>query len=61
MALSDIASAQKKEKNPTMNALMHLLNYAATPSDDRTTCYASIMIFHGHRDGSYLLSPKATS
>ena len=44
-----------------MDALVHLLDYAATHPDAKVRFYKSDMILYAHSDASYLSEPKARS
>jgi hypothetical protein len=61
VALGDLASAQTKGTQKTLDAVTWLLNYAATHPDATIRYHASGMILHVHSDGSYLSAPKARS
>ena len=61
VAINDLAAAQAKGNKETMEALVHLLNYAATHPDAKIRYYSSGIVLHIHSDGSYLSLPKARS
>lgn len=61
VALGTIAAAQSKGTQTTMQAVVHLLNYAATHPEAIIRYHASKMILHIHSDASYLSEPKARS
>ena len=61
VALSDLAAAQAHGTVQTMNALIHLLNYAATFPRAVVRFHASDMVLHVHSDASYLSAAKARS
>ena len=58
-AINDIATAKNTEK--TMNAVKHLLNYAATNPEATVEYRASDMIIAAESDAAYLVSPGAKS
>ena len=60
-ALNDLATQQSKGTQKTMQALTHLLNYAATHPDATIRYTKSAMILHIHSDASYLSAPNARS
>ena len=57
--LGDLAIEQTKCTKPTIKAVTHLLNYAATHTNAILRYHKSEMILHIHSDGSYLSVPKA--
>ena len=59
VALSTLGSAQSKGTEKTMEAAVHLLNYAATHPDAKVRFRASDMVLHIHSDASYLSEPEA--
>jgi len=61
VALGTLAAAQSKGTEATMDAAVHLLNYAASHPDAIVRFRASDMILHVHSDASYLSEPKARS
>jgi hypothetical protein len=61
VALSTLAAAQTKGTQRTMEALIHLLDYAATHPDAAIRFHKSDMILYVHSDASYLSEPKARS
>ena len=61
VALGTLASAQTKGTEQTMEALVHLLNYAATHPDAVVRFYRSDMLLAIHSDASYLSEPNAKS
>jgi hypothetical protein len=61
VALGDLASAQANGTQATMNAAIHLLNYAATHPEATIRYKASDMVLHIVSDASYLSAPKARS
>ena len=60
-ALGTLASAQTKGTRDTMQALIKLLNYAATHPDAIIRYTRSDMILHIHSDASYLSESEARS
>jgi hypothetical protein len=60
-ALSTVASAQTQGTEKTMDALVQLLDYAATHPDAKVRFHKSDMILYVHSDASYLSEPKAKS
>jgi hypothetical protein len=61
VAISTLASQQSHGTQATMNALVQLLNYAATHPDASIKYYASDMILHISSDASYLSASGARS
>jgi hypothetical protein len=61
VALGTLAAAQTKGTESTMDALMHLLDYAATHPDAAIRFHRSAMILYVHSDASYLSKHKARS
>jgi hypothetical protein len=61
VALGSLAAAQTEGTQATMQAMTHLLNYAATHPDPIIRYYASQMILKVHSDASYLSERKARS
>jgi hypothetical protein len=61
VALGSISSAQSHGTEATMDAVTHLLNYAATHPDAIVRYTASDMTLHCHSDASYLSEPRARS
>jgi hypothetical protein len=61
VALGTLASAQTKSTEATMDAAVHLLNYAATHPEATVRFRRSDMILHIHSDASYLSEPQARS
>jgi hypothetical protein len=61
VALGSLASAQSKGTHATMDAAIHLLNYAATHPDAAIQYKASDMILHVTSDASYLSVPGSRS
>jgi Reverse transcriptase (RNA-dependent DNA polymerase) len=61
VALSTLAAAQTKGTENTMNALMQLLDYAATHPNAAIRYHKSEMILYVHSDASYLSEPQARS
>ena len=61
VAINDLAAVQTKGNEETMEALIHLLNYAATHPDAKIRCHNSGMVLHFHSNGSCLSLSKARS
>jgi hypothetical protein len=61
VSLGTIAATQSSATVLTAQAVIQLLNYAATNPDAIIRYSASEMILHIHSDGSYLSAPKARS
>ena len=61
VALSTIATAQAQATENTADAVVQLLNYAATHPDATIRYNASAMVLWDHSDASYLSEPKARS
>jgi hypothetical protein len=61
VALSTLAAAQTKGTTNTMDALIQLLDYAATHPNAAIRYHRSDMILYVHSDASYLSEPKARS
>ena len=61
VALGSLAAAQTKGTKQTMDAMVHLLNYAATHPDAVIRFKKSDMILHIHSDASYLSEPEGKS
>jgi hypothetical protein len=61
VALGTLAAAQTQGTAATMDAAIHLLNYAATNPDAQVRYHQSDMILYAHSDASYLSEPKARS
>jgi hypothetical protein len=61
VALGTIAATQSSATVLTAQAVIQLLNYAATNPDAVIRYSASEMVLHIHSDGSYLSAPKARS
>ena len=61
VALGTVAAAQTHGTAKTMDAIIQLLNYAATHPDAAIRFYKSDMILYIHSDASYLSEPKARS
>jgi hypothetical protein len=61
VALGSLAAAQSNGTAATMDAAVHLLNYAATHPDATVRMRKSDMILYVHSDASYLSEPKARS
>ena len=61
VALGSLAAAQTQGTEATMEAAVHLLNYAATHPEAKVRYRASDMKLHIHSDASYLSEPKARS
>jgi hypothetical protein len=61
VALGTLAAAQTKGTTSTMDALIHLLDYAATHPDAAIRFHRSAMILYVHSDASYLSEAKARS
>jgi hypothetical protein len=61
VALGTIAATQTQATEKTAQAVVQLLNYAATHPDATIRYRASDMILYIHSDGSYLSAPKARS
>ena len=61
VALSDLGSEQSRATADTQDAIVWLLNYAATHPDAILTYVASDMCLHAHSDASYLSVPRARS
>ena len=61
VALSDLGSEQSRATTDTQDAIVWLLNYAATHPDAILTYVASDMCLHAHSDASYLSVPRARS
>jgi hypothetical protein len=61
VALGTLAATQDKGTEATMEAAVHLLNYAATHPDATLRFEASDMKLHIYSDASYLSEPKARS
>jgi hypothetical protein len=59
VALGTLAAAQAHVTTVTMEAAVHLLNYAAKHPNATLRYHASNMILHIHSDASYLSEPKA--
>ena len=60
-SLGSLAGAQSQVTQKTMQAMMQLLNYAATHPDAQIMFTASGMILYIESDASYLSEPKARS
>jgi hypothetical protein len=61
VALGTLAATQAHGTEATMEAAVHLLNYAATHPDATLRFHASDMKLHIYSDASYLSEPKARS
>jgi len=61
VALGTLASQQAKGTEATMDALVHLLNYAATHPEAKIRYHASDMVLHIVSDASYLSASEARS
>jgi hypothetical protein len=61
VALGTLAAAQTKGTEKTMEALVQLLDYAATHPDAAIRFHKSDMTLYVHSDASYLSEPKARS
>ncbi len=61
VSLGTLGSAQTKGTEATMQAAVHLLNYAATHPDAEIRFHASEMQLHAHSDASYLSEREARS
>jgi hypothetical protein len=61
VALGTLSSAQSKGTQATMDAAIHLLNYAATHPDAAILYTASDMVLHVTSDASYLSVPGSRS
>jgi hypothetical protein len=61
VALSTIASAQSTGTEKTLDAVVQLLNYAASHPDATVRYKASDMYLWGHSDASYLSETKSRS
>jgi hypothetical protein len=61
VALGTLASQQAKGTEATMDALVHLLNYAATHPGAKIRYHASDMVLHIVSDASYLSAIEARS
>jgi len=61
VSLGTLGSAQSKGTDNTMQAAVHLLNYAATHPDAKIRYHASEMQLHNHSDASYLSESEARS
>ena len=61
VALGSLASAQTKGTKATLQALIKLLNYAATHPDAVIRFHRSGMVLHIHSDASYLSETEARS
>ena len=61
VALGTIASQQASATQATANAVVDLLNYAATHPDAIIKYFASDMVLYSHTDASYLSEAKARS
>jgi hypothetical protein len=60
-ALGTLVTAQTGSTEKTMDALVQLLDYAATHPDATIRYYKNDMILYVHSDASYLSEPKARS
>jgi hypothetical protein len=60
-ALGSLASFQAAGTTKTMDALIHLLDYAATHPDAQVRFRNSDMVLYAHSDASYLSEPKSRS
>ena len=58
-ALSCLSKAQAKGTQATMEAMTHLLNYAATNPDATVRFHASNMVLNIHSDASHLSEPRS--
>ena len=61
VALGTIAATQANANKATAEAVVHLLNYAATHPDAVIRYHASGMVLYIHSDGSYLSAPNSRS
>ena len=61
VALGTLAAAQTQGTDQTMDALIRLLDYAATHPDAAIRFHKSAMVLYAHSDASYLSEPKARS
>jgi hypothetical protein len=61
VGLSDLSSEQSRATTSTSDAIVWLLNYAATHPDATITYVASDMCLHGHSDASFLSVVRACS
>jgi hypothetical protein len=61
VALGPIAAKQTKATENTANAVVKLLNYAATHPNATIRYHASDMILYAHSDALYLSAPQARS
>ena len=57
----DLAAAQTKSMQKTVELMTELLNYAAACPKSKIIYHKSDMILHIHSDASYLLAPKTRS
>ena len=58
VALGTLAAAQTQGTAQTLDAAMHLLNYAATHPDAAVRFHKSDMVLYIHSNASYLSEPK---
>ena len=61
VSLGSLAATQTKGTEKTMQAITHLLDYAATHPDAAIRYHKSHMILYVHSDASYLSEPRARS
>ena len=61
VTISDSSQAQTNSNEQTLNAMVHLLNYASTHPDAKDRFHNSGMTLHIHSDGSCLSIKKARS
>ena len=61
VALGTLGAAQTQGTDQTMDAAIHLLNYAATHPDATVRMHKSDMTLYVHSDASYLSEPQSRS
>ena len=61
VAIGELSQEKSKGTKSTLQALIHLLNYAALYSDAQVRFYRSRIIFHVHSNSSYLSLSKGHS
>jgi hypothetical protein len=61
VALGTLTAAQTKGTKHTMQALVQLLDYAATHPNAAIRFHKSAMVLYVHSNASYLSKPKARS
>ena len=54
VVIRELSQEQSKDTKSTLEALVHLLNYAASYSNAEVRFHRNGMILHMHSDGSYL-------